>query len=102
MTPTWRWLVTVLILLATRPVAAQGSASAQPAAGIDFFERRVRPVLLERCLACHGPEKHRSGLRLDRIEDILKGGDRGPAVIPGSAKDSPLVRAIRYTDADLS
>jgi hypothetical protein len=91
-----------LLLLAPFASAATPPAPRDEAAGIDFFEKRVRPVLVEHCLSCHGPEKKRSGLRLDRMEDILAGGDRGPAVVAGSARDSPLIQAIRYDDADLS
>ncbi len=94
----------VVVVAGLVPVAAGAPAlaAADEAAGIDFFEKRVRPVLVEHCLSCHGPAKQRSGLRLDRPGDILKGGDRGPAVVGHSPKDSPLVQAIRYDDADLS
>jgi hypothetical protein len=97
-----RSIAGAVLLLAPSAPAATPPTPGEAAAGIDFFEKRVRPVLVEHCLPCHGPEKQRSGLRLDRMEDISKGGDRGPAVVAGSAKDSPLVQAIRYDDADLS
>src|SRR3954471_18503842 len=59
------------------------------------FEREVRPVLVERCVKCHGPAKASGGLRLDSREPLLKGGDSGPAVVPGKPADSRLVKAIR-------
>jgi hypothetical protein len=102
MTRSWRSIAAALVLLVPRVAAATPPTPSGPAGGIDFFEKRVRPVLVQHCLPCHGPEKHWSGLRLDRMEYVLKGGDRGPAVIPHSPKDSPLVQAIRYDDADLS
>src|SRR5436190_22909897 len=48
----------------------------------EFFEARVRPILVERCGKCHGARKQSSGLRLDSRRAILEGGDSGPAVIP--------------------
>src|SRR5579885_3371663 len=61
----------------------------------EFFERRVRPVLAENCFSCHGPKKQMGGLRLDSRSAILKGGDSGPAVLPGDPEKSLLVRAVR-------
>jgi hypothetical protein len=61
----------------------------------EFFESRVRPVLVEHCLVCHGPQKQRSGLRVDSREALLTGGDHGPALIPGDPDNSPLVKAVR-------
>jgi uncharacterized protein DUF1553/uncharacterized protein DUF1549/cytochrome c len=68
-----------------------------------FFESKVRPVLVEHCYECHGAPKKRpkGGLRLDTRAGWELGGDSGPALVPGDAEASRLVRAIRYTDADL-
>src|SRR4051794_33088197 len=76
---------------------AGGTPSADPA-GIEFFEKRIRPLLAENCYQCHGPEKQRSALRLDSMAAILKGGERGPAVVPGKLDDSLLIRAILRHD----
>jgi hypothetical protein len=65
-------------------------------AKIDFFESKVRPVLVANCLECHGPNKHKSDLRLDSREAMLKGGETGPAVVPGKPQESLLVEAIHY------
>src|SRR4051812_25070026 len=59
------------------------------------FENRVRPLLVERCLKCHGPRKQESNLRLDSREAMMQGGDSGPAIVPGRPGASLLVRAIR-------
>src|SRR5436190_18678656 len=69
----------------------------------DFFENRIRPILVERCYQCHSAEKKQSkgGLKLDSRDDVLKGGHGGPAVIPGRPEGSLLIRAIRRTDKDL-
>lgn len=78
------------------------SAELTPAQ-IQFFETRVRPVLADNCYRCHSQqaEKVKGGLLLDSREGVLKGGDTGPALVPGDPEHSLLVKAIRYTDADL-
>src|SRR3954469_19160993 len=65
-------------------------------AGADFFETKVRPLLAAHCWECHGPDKQKSGLRLDSRQAILKGGDTGPAMMVGKPEESPLVEAIGY------
>jgi mono/diheme cytochrome c family protein len=62
----------------------------------EFFETRVRPVIVNRCLDCHGSEKTKAGLRLDSRDAILKGAESGPVVHPGKPESSPLIAAIRY------
>jgi hypothetical protein len=87
-----------LFLLAT-PVAA-----AEPTpADRDFFEQKVRPVLVERCHKCHSQEakKQRGGLLLDSRSAVVVGGDSGPAVVAGEPEKSLLIRAIRYQHEQL-
>jgi hypothetical protein len=67
-------------------------------AAAKFFEEHVRPVLVENCHQCHGPEKHRGGLRLDSRAAVLKGGDTGPAVRPGQPDASLLIQAVRHNE----
>src|SRR5215213_9060388 len=77
--------------------------AAEPAGSPEFFETKVRPVLVEHCLKCHGDTKGKEpkgGLRLDGRESALKGGDNGPALVPGDPDKSRLVEAIRYKNAD--
>ena len=78
----------------------EASASEPERAGSDFFETKVRPVLVEHCYACHSPQakKLRGGLLLDTIEGMRKGGQSGPAVVPGKPEESLLVQAVRYDD----
>ena len=64
------------------------------------FNADVRPIFAKACYSCHGPDKQRGGLRLDRKKDALAGGDSGPAVVPGKAAGSPLVRFVAGLDAD--
>ncbi|HEY1598509.1 MAG TPA: PSD1 and planctomycete cytochrome C domain-containing protein [Pirellulales bacterium] len=65
-----------------------------------FFETEVRPMLVARCLACHGSEKQEAGLRLDSREALLKGSDAELVVVPGEPDKSPLIHAVRY-DGDV-
>jgi Protein of unknown function (DUF1553)/Protein of unknown function (DUF1549)/Planctomycete cytochrome C len=69
----------------------------EPAA-TEFFEKAVRPLLVERCQTCHGAEKSKGGLKLTNRVAILKGGDSGRAVVPGEPDESLLVRAVEYRD----
>jgi hypothetical protein len=70
--------------------------------GEEFFEKQVRPILSDNCFECHGGEKkHKGNLRLDSRQGLLKGGDSGPAIIPGQPSQSLLVKAIGYQDAEL-
>ena len=72
--------------------------AAEPGDGVDFFERKVRPILVQRCYECHSRSaKHLQGeLSLDHRAGILKGGETGPMLIPGKPDESLLVEAIRY------
>jgi hypothetical protein len=67
-------------------------------ADLAFFEREVRPILVERCQGCHGPEKSKAGLRLDSRAAVLAGGESGPAIMPGMPGESLLIDAINYGD----
>ena len=68
---------------------------------MNFFETSVRPVLIESCQKCHGPQKQSSGLRLDSRAAILEGGESGPAVVSGKPDESLLVQAVTHSHADL-
>ena len=68
---------------------------------IDFFEARVRPILVARCIKCHGPNKQSSNLRLDSREAALQGGDSGPALVPAKPEESLLIQAVARTHEDL-
>ena len=72
-------------------------------AQLQFFESKVRPVFSENCYKCHSQqaEKIKGGLLLDTRDGVLKGGDNGPAIVPGSPEKSLLIKAIGYTDPDL-
>lgn len=74
---------------------------AADARDIDFFESRIRPVLVEQCGECHLGGKAKGGLRMDSRAAILAGGDSGVVVVPGDPETSSLIRAVRYGDPDL-
>jgi mono/diheme cytochrome c family protein len=66
-----------------------------------FFETKVRPLLVENCFKCHGEQKQKGSLRLDSRAGMLAGGERGPAIVPGSPEKSLLIRAVRQEDIAL-
>jgi len=71
--------------------------------GLEHFERRVRPVLVERCYECHSSRSRRlkGGLSLESREGWERGGLSGAAVVPGDPDASLVVQAVRYTDEEL-
>ena len=68
----------------------------------EFFETRIRPLLVEKCYRCHSvPKADKGGLVVDSRTGLLEGGDRGPAIVPGSAAKSLLIQAVSYEDPEL-
>ena len=82
--------------LAVVLVPPEHAAGATDAPGVEFFEKRVRPLLVERCWDCHSSESAESELRLDSLNGMLQGGMRGPAIVMGEPEKSLLVSAIRH------
>lgn len=64
---------------------------------LELYEREVKPLLRERCAACHGAVKREAGLRLDAVSMMVRGGDGGPAIRPGAGRDSLLLRRVLAT-----
>jgi ankyrin repeat protein len=69
------------------------SASVWAADKVDF-EKQIYPLLAERCFSCHGPDVQQSGLRLDKRQNAMRGGDYGPVIIPGKSAESKLIRRV--------
>ena len=91
----------MVVLLLWAVVASEADGESPTAQQISFFETSVRPLLAEHCFKCHGDKKQWGGLRLDSREALLRGGESGPAIIPGKPDESLLIRAIRHVDDDL-
>src|SRR6188472_4276742 len=71
--------------------------------GIAFFEKKIRPLLVNKCYECHSAsaKKVRGELVLDTRAALLKGGATGPAIVPGEPEKSLLIRAVRHIDDKL-
>lgn len=82
-----------LPLLATEPDALK----------LDFFEKKIRPVLVEHCYECHSADSKslKGGLRLDTREGVLRGGETGAAVVAGKPNEGLLLKALRYEDFEM-
>jgi ankyrin repeat protein len=65
------------------------------------FEKQVQPLLAQRCYGCHGPDVQQSGLRLDKRQNAMRGGDYGPVIIPGKSADSKLIRRVVNGDGGI-
>jgi hypothetical protein len=99
-------LILTFVLLCSLAYLARTAEAAekQPdGKGIEFFETKIRPVLVQHCYKCHSTsgKKSEGGLLLDSREAIRKGGDRGRAIVPGDTDKSLLLDAILHTDTDL-
>lgn len=88
------------LLSAVWPLVFAQTGAAADSPGIEFFEKRVRPVLVERCYECHGEKKQKGGLRLDSAAAVLKGGDSGLALVPGKPDESRMINGISWSDPD--
>ena len=72
------------------------SLRAQSADGTDFFETKIRPLLSAHCWSCHGTQVQMAALNLSTEAGLLKGSDKGPAVVKGDPENSRLIQAVRY------
>lgn len=80
--------------------AGAGAAELKPA-DLEFFETRIRPVLVAECYECHDAKKQKGDLRLDHRDALLKGGEEGPAIVPGDAKKSLLLQSMDHSHETL-
>ncbi|MFO1022525.1 MAG: PSD1 and planctomycete cytochrome C domain-containing protein [Planctomycetales bacterium] len=71
--------------------------------GLEFFEKKIRPLLADHCYKCHSAasKKTEGGLSLDSRAALMKGGDNGPALVPGKPAESLLIKAVKYADEGL-
>jgi hypothetical protein len=91
-------LLAFLGVASTWLLAPARAADPSPEA-VEFFEKRIRPLLVENCFECHGAvKKPKAHLRLDSRSAMLKGGDSGPALVPGKPDASLIIKAVRFND----
>jgi cytochrome c553 len=93
-----RLLPLLLVLIAGGRVAA--AAETVTPAALDFFEKKIRPVLVANCYQCHSAsaKEVKGNLRLDTKAGIRKGGDLGPAIVVGKPDESTLIQALKHAD----
>jgi hypothetical protein len=94
-----------LALFAVALVAAAGPGTVErgfKAESVEFFEKKVRPLLVNNCNNCHSASTNsKGGLRVDDRNGLIQGGNRGPAVVPGDPGNSLLIQAVLQTDEEL-
>jgi len=97
-----RFLTFALAVVLGVVVRADASDPPSPA-DLEYFESKVRPLLVERCYSCHSHDqkKDKGGLYVDSRQALLAGGDNGPAIVPGEPEKSKLIEAIGYKNVDL-
>ena len=108
-----RWMVlstaaTAALSLTTflsRPTLVRAADAAPTADQLKFFEEKIRPILAESCVGCHGPDKQKGGLRMDTRAALIAGGKDEDKVIkvvePGNVEASMIIKAVEYKDEDL-
>jgi len=103
MSRPFRHYFTAFAYLCLLAVGGEGFAAEPTASGLAFFEKKIRPVLVEHCYKCHSAssEKVKGGLLLDTREGIRKGGESGHAVVPGDLKESLLISALKHDDFEM-
>lgn len=92
-----------LLLQSASPVAFSGQKDSHREA-IDFFEKRIRPILVEHCYECHSVKASelQGGLNLDNRAAVIRGGESGPVVVPGKPDASRLLQALRHSSDEVS
>jgi hypothetical protein len=98
------WMPCIAVVLALAMAGAGRADDAKPTAEqVEFFEKKIRPVLVEHCYKCHSAsaKKVRGGLLLDSRDGVRKGGDTGPAIVPGDPAASRLIKALRYDELQM-
>ena len=89
-------MLCVATLVVLVPAGANAQSKAVANDPTEFYKSRVRPILASQCYTCH-TESHVSGLQMDSREALMKGGQSGPAIVPGNPDGSLLIRAVSHT-----
>lgn len=87
---------------APRPASSAPLPGSVPQTPRPDFVKDIAPIFSRNCYECHGPEKQKGGLRLDQKVAAFKGGDTGPLLVPGKARDSLLIQAVEGGKPDLA
>ncbi len=96
----------VFLLLPTAPLPAVQLTQAQinqlppPAAGPIHFAQDIQPILEASCIKCHGRGRNKGEFKIDTRQTVLKGGESGPAVVPGKSQESHLIALVAGADPD--
>src|SRR5947208_11433432 len=98
-----RFLSLIAAVVLPALVSSRAAVPEPDQAGVEFFEKKIRPIFVEHCYQCHSKDakKVKGGLLLDTRDGLLKGGDTGPAIVAGEPDKSLLIKAVRYIDEDL-
>ena len=99
-------ILCIVILSGLLNAAIGGFTRAQDPAGLDFFEQKIRPVLVQHCYSCHSQQaatdgKLKAELYLDTAAGIAAGGESGPVLVPGKSAESALWKAICYDGLEM-
>src|SRR5215813_8872461 len=71
-----------------------------PANPQNDFSKEIKPIFESRCIKCHGRGREKGSFRIDNRETLLKGGDSGPAIVPGKSTESLLIELVQGFDPD--
>ena len=97
-------LALAMLLLSDEATIAADATTDKPqltSEQLEFFEKQVRPLLVKRCYSCHAGTKARGGLLLDTARGWQRGGDTGPAIVPGRPDESLLIDAVNYGSLEM-
>jgi len=94
--------ITLALAAGSRPVRGEDAPRPNGDTAIEFFEKKIRPLLADNCYSCHSADTNsKGGLRVDDRNGLVYGGENGAAILPGNAAESLLIRAVSYTNDDL-
>lgn len=98
--------VSMTMASATMALLVFRATAASPEVGVEFFEKSIRPVLIQHCYECHSASaaangKQQAGLMLDSKQGFLQGGESGPAVVPGKPQESLLISALNFESVEM-
>ena len=98
--PRFIGLAAILLMAGVAPGVSGQPAPGNEAAGVEYFEKKVRPILVDHCYMCHSADtKPSGGLRVDDRNGLIQGGSTGPAVVPGQPEKSLLLKRVTQADA---